>query len=1685
VSDAPAMTARVLGGRYEVTAVLKRCLGIETLRGIDLQTGAPVVIKQTAAADVPAGAQLRLEHEAHVLRELASPWMAPLLDVRLEGSTLYLVMPYVAGVTLAELIARGPLSMSYALAVGRGVMRALQAAHDRGVLHRDVKPANVIVGEESQPERVTLVDFGLARSSHLDASLRDLPVGSVSYMSPEQAGLIHTEVGERSDLYSAGVLLFECLAGRRPFDGVTIGEVLRQHLALRPPAMRTIGVRVPRAVDDLVQRLLAKDPRDRYQSAAAVLADLDDISSALERGIREPAVMVGARDQRRALTEPTFVGRENELRALGEALDRRSGILIVEGDSGVGKTRLLDEAGTIASQRGSWVLRGQSTDRAVRPPLEAIHGVADQVAAAARGDSAFRDELRGRVGDHAAELSRAVPQLTGVLAPFAAPPRGPEVFGEERTVTALVALIDALGTVARPAVILLDDCQWLDDLSLKVLARWHDQHERDPGAASVLIVPAYRSEEVPDTSLLRGLARASRIALRPLGREEVRKIAESMAGALPSEALDLVDRLAEGNPFLAGAVLEGLVEGGALVATPAGWQLDADAIAAAQSSRRVAAMLARRLDTLPPPVLHLLSVGALVGKSFELKLAADLAGQSAAQAIAAVADARRRRLLWIDPVGHRCTFVHDRLRDAVLERLTPAERRRLHERAASTLERTELRGASLEFDLAYHFDAAGDHARALPHALAAAAHARAQDALEAAERCYRIADRGADDAGAETRRRVDEGLGDVLLMRGSYDEAGTRFTRALAGAESPLARARIEGKLGELAFKQGDVSAASTALERALVTLGRRVPRTSLRLAAATFVQLLVQLAHTLFPRLLLARSRLEDGEADLLAARILSRLAYAYWFRRGQVATFWAHLSEMNVAERYPPTRELAQAYSEHAISVTGLPRFLFGRGNRYAERGLAIRDALGDAWGRGQSLNFHGMLLYAFGHYVDALRKFREAVRVFRRTGDRWEANVAGFHIALCHYRLGALRDAIAESLRVRREGSEIGDRHAKALVLEVWAKASGGAVPAELMEEALRGCGGDAQIHESVLQAEGVCLIAQGRPREAAMAFAAAEWVARSVNLKSEYVSYIPVWRAHAERLSVAKGVAEAGALLPGSLRAAKAALRRGLRSARRHRGNLPMALRERAYLRAMEGRIRRARRDLDASLAEAERQGARFEAAQTLLARAEMGRRLGWRGADAEREEARRALREMGAEFAHRSPLAPPPKEGATSTVSLADRFTSIVDHGRRIASALTREDVHAALCDGAEALLRGEATLVVTIDEGEVRVLAQRGSPMEPSRSLLERALHDGGPVVLTDSPGAAPPDSLVLAGVRSALCAPILVKRRPAACLYVAHALVHDLFDEDERRLASYLVTIAGASLEKAEAFGALQGLSRTLEQRVDERTAELRTANRELDASLRNLHGTQEQLIQAAKMAAVGTLVAGLSHEINNPLGVILGYARAHLRTMSPADPVRPAMAAIERQAQRCADLVTTLLDFSRKRPSEREIIAADALVRSVLTLSALKMRRRDVKVEVEVPAPGSCLVHVSPTEIESALLNVLDNAADASPPGGTIQVEAMARSRGSRPGVEIRVTDHGTGIDREVLPRIFDPFFTTKAEGKGTGLGLPLSRQFVEAHGGELSLESRPGEGTTVRLWLPTSEFAPPDGAEERDAG
>jgi signal transduction histidine kinase len=229
--------------------------------------------------------------------------------------------------------------------------------------------------------------------------------------------------------------------------------------------------------------------------------------------------------------------------------------------------------------------------------------------------------------------------------------------------------------------------------------------------------------------------------------------------------------------------------------------------------------------------------------------------------------------------------------------------------------------------------------------------------------------------------------------------------------------------------------------------------------------------------------------------------------------------------------------------------------------------------------------------------------------------------------------------------------------------------------------------------------------------------------------------------------------------------------------------------------------------------------------------------------------------------------------------------------------------------------------------------------------------------------------------------------------------------------------------------------------------------------------------MLQSEKLSAIGQLAAGVAHEINNPLGIILGFAQSVVKRIKNAeDPLALPLKSIEREAVRCKNLVQNLLVFSRtSQNAKSEDVDLNAAVESVLSLILAQTKTHNVELVKEL---GAALprINANQTQIQQIIINLCGNAVDAMPKGGTLIISTAISSK--QPGyVEIRVRDTGGGIPKNLQKQIFDPFFTTKEVGKGTGLGLSLVYEIVTKHGGSIELESEEGKGAEFTVFLPAA--------------
>ena len=837
-------------GPYRVAGVLGRGgMGV-VYRGEHVETGEAVAIKTVPAASEPTIASIRREIHAlgrvrhpGVERVVAAgvadglPWYAMQL---LEGRTLreHLAELWAkpahevtstasdATATLQRIVADGAADPDRARAPRTGgrdlgltltLIRRLAAPlaflHGAGIVHRDLKPENVFLQDGDRP---VLVDFGIAAEfgGREQLAAEGRVMGTIAYMAPEQ---IRGElVDARTDLYALGCILYEAATGRAPFIGAARAIVL-QHVYEAPVPPSEIVEGIPEALDRLVLRLLEKQPEARLGYA-------DDVAAALGALGAEREPDPGPRPQA-YLYRPNLTGRGEVMVALGEHVrrlhhDGRGGIVLLRGESGVGKTRLAMELSRMAVQRSIQVITGQCVALGEAEPLRALRPAL--IAAADRARARGPDETARLVGAHGRVLAPYEPALLDLpgVRELPDPPALPPDAARARVIASLMAVLAALGT---PAIVLvLDDLQWADELTLSLLAALA---ERGPGAT--LVLGTYRAEETrPELSALARSAGVSEIALGRLDAAGVGAMVSGMLalGEPPEPILDVLVDQSNGNPFFVAEYLRAAIGEGMLHRDDGRWRFAdrgnlEDSLASLPLPETLAALIARRLDRLDADGRALTAWGAVLGREIDGDLLLSFMIDEAAAM--ETLDALRVRQIVEEAERGRLRFVHHKIREIAYERIPEADRRALHLRAGEAIEARRGEAADALPSLGLHFSRAGVPHKAARYLARAADRARAAYANGDAIELYRAAIHEARACGSDALARLHESLGDVLGLSGRQDEARAALGDALAEASPHEAvdRARLHRKIGktwETLHHHAEALAAYTAAEEAL-----------------------------------------------------------------------------------------------------------------------------------------------------------------------------------------------------------------------------------------------------------------------------------------------------------------------------------------------------------------------------------------------------------------------------------------------------------------------------------------------------------------------------------------------------------------------------------------------------------------------------------------------------------------------------------------------------------------------------------------------------------------------------------------------------------------------------------------------------------------------------------------------------
>ncbi|MCC7447738.1 MAG: tetratricopeptide repeat protein [Anaerolineae bacterium] len=771
-----------VGRRYELLNQLGKGGMGAVYRAVDRLTGQTVALKRVSNFDDqfhlpsnPGGVDLRvaLAQEFQALAPLRHPNVISVLDYGFDqdGYPYFTMELLESPLTIVQAGRNQSLQTKVNLLIQ--MLQALTYLHRRGILHRDLKPGNVLVTHG----QVKVLDFGLSANTGQVRSTG----GTLAYMAPE---LLNDETASTStDLYAVGVIAYELFAGHYPFESETISGFIDDVLH-KAPDVASIGLEPSLAL--ILARLLGKTPAERYPNAEQVIAALCEAA-----GQPLPPETQAIRES--FLQSARFVGRDAEfsrlVEALHEAISGQGSVWLVGGESGVGKSRLLDELGIQALVQGVLVLRGQAVSEAAnlyqiwRDPIRrlVLNTELDDTDAAI---------LRTLVPDIDMLLNRDVPDAPHL-----------DSQGEQ------IRLLSLIGAMFRrqesPVLVILEDLQWARDDSLHTLNVMTQLAADLP----LLIVGSYRDDECPD--LPRSLPHTNRLKLNRLTPDAITDLSVSMLGQAGHhpQVIDLLQRETEGNVFFLVEVVRALAEETGQLDRIGFKTLPPHVYAGGMQQ-----IVARRLAQVDSQARPLLELAAVAGRMLNLSVLhtaepdTDIDAWLTHLANAAV----------IDVQNGRWRFAHDKLREVVLADLSSEEVRALHYRVARAIESANIDLSEQVAVLTYHWMMAGDPAREAYYATIAGEQAAARFANDEAIRYYYRAL----ELAPEPQRRIPMmlALGRVLQHVGRWREAETLYGDLLTLTDEPDMLAQVYASLGQFQTEQGLYHSAMLWLESARAT---------------------------------------------------------------------------------------------------------------------------------------------------------------------------------------------------------------------------------------------------------------------------------------------------------------------------------------------------------------------------------------------------------------------------------------------------------------------------------------------------------------------------------------------------------------------------------------------------------------------------------------------------------------------------------------------------------------------------------------------------------------------------------------------------------------------------------------------------------------------------------------------------
>ncbi|TAG63462.1 MAG: GAF domain-containing protein [Oscillatoriales cyanobacterium] len=711
---------------YKITTSISDGFNTSVYRGIRQSDEQPVIIK-ILKAEFPTLEQItRLKNEYKITQHLHADSIVTYYSLETYQNRLALISEDFGGNSLGQIISK-KLDLTAFLNIGIQLASALNSLHQNGIIHKDIKPSNIIINLETGIVKIT--DFSIASRLSKETpqiNSANLVEGTVAYMSPEQTGRMNRTLDYRSDFYSLGVTFYEMLTGKLPFKSNDILELVHCHIAKHPapPSECRRNLEnsdlVPQVVSDIVMKLLGKNAEDRYQTAEGIKADLENCLNSWQTTGEVAYFVPGQLDRSGQLSIPQkLYGRELEVDSLLAAFERVSGlaeaqppeksenlatrsqseIVLVSGYSGIGKTAIVNEVHKpIVRQRG-YFINGKFDQFKRNIPYAALIQafgslIGQLLTESSENLQAWREKLAAALGTNGAVIVDVIPEIELIIGKQPEVPQLGAAESQNRFNRVFQEFIAVFTRAEHPLVIFLDDLQWADSASLNLMQLLLGNSE----SKYLLLIGAYRDNEVhPTHPLVQAIEQIAKtgtpvnnIVLQPL---DFGNVCELIADTITAN--DKVRLLAElifhktgGNPFFITQLLQALYQENLLhfELSSGSWQWDLAQIQAIGiTDKSVVELVASRIEKLPETTQRVLKLAACIGDTFSELWAALQTGLvlplSNAYKIPLVGGWGLDNLRSIIPASQSkiaYKFLHDRVQQAAYSLIPDAQKQATH-----------------------------------------------------------------------------------------------------------------------------------------------------------------------------------------------------------------------------------------------------------------------------------------------------------------------------------------------------------------------------------------------------------------------------------------------------------------------------------------------------------------------------------------------------------------------------------------------------------------------------------------------------------------------------------------------------------------------------------------------------------------------------------------------------------------------------------------------------------------------------------------------------------------------------------------------------------------------------------------------------------------------------------------------